>query len=217
MPQHPQPHAIVYVDGFNFYYGALKKNPSLKWLDYRKLASRLLRGHRIGAVKYFTARVQDRHDDRGLAQRQDVYIHALKEQAKVDIYFGQFKHREKTLPLAKPLQESKIEMARVVHTEEKGSDVSLGAHLVRDACYKQMEVALVLSNDSDLQTPITMAEKEGIIVITVNPHKQAKQPLSLSSANRRTLSRRLLKQCQLPNPVITKTGKSIHKPKEWNA
>lgn len=217
MSQQPQPRAIVYFDGFNFYYGALKGNPDLKWLDYRKLASRLLRGHHVGAVRYFTARVQDRPDDPGLAQRQDVYIRALKEHAGVEVHLGQFKHREKNLPLASEHRKGKIKMARVIHTEEKGSDVSLGAHLVRDACHKNMEVALVLSNDSDLQTPVTMAEKEGIVVITVNPHKQTQQPRRLLSGDKRTLSRKLLERCQLPDPVTTQTGKLIHKPKEWKA
>ena len=217
MSQQPQPRAIVYVDGFNFYYGALKGNSDLKWLDYRKLAGRLLRGHHVGAVRYFTARVQDRPDDPGLAQRQDVYIRALREHAGVDVHLGQFKHREKNLPLAREHRKGKIKMARVGHTEEKGSDVSLGAHLVRDACHKNMEVALVLSNDSDLQTPVTMAEKEGIVVITVNPHKQTQQPRRLLSGDKRTLSRKLLERCQLPDPVTTRAGKLIHKPKEWKA
>jgi len=114
-------------------------------------------------------------------------------------------------------QAGKIKMARVVHTEEKGSDVSLGAHLVRDACHKSMEVALVLSNDSDLQTPVTMAEEEGIVVITVNPHKQTQQPRRLLSGDKRTLSRKLLERCQLPDPVTARAGKLIHKPKEWKA
>ena len=205
----------MYVDGFNFYYGALKGNPDLKWLDYRELAERLLRGHHVGTVKYFTARVQDRPDDRGLAQRQGVYIRALKEHSKVEVHLGQFKHREKNLPLVSGRRSGKIKMARVVHTEEKGSDVSLGAHLVRDACHKNMEVALVLSNDSDLQTPVTMAEEEGIIVITVNPHKQAEQPRRLLSSDKRTLNRKLLERSQLPNPVTGRNGRKIHRPKEW--
>ena len=207
----------MYVDGFNFYYGAIKGNPELKWLDYRKLASHLLRGHQVCAVKYFTARVQDRRDDRGLAQRQDVYISALREHSDVEVHFGQFKHREKNLPLVRGYRSGKIKMARVVHTEEKGSDVSLGAHLVRDACHKNMDVALVLSNDSDLQTPVTMAEGEGIAVITVNPHKQSEQPRRLLSGDKRTLNRRLLKRCQLPDPVTDRTGTEIHRPKEWGS
>ena len=207
----------MYVDGFNFYYGALKNNPALKWLDYRELAGRLLRGHHVGAVKYFTARVQDRPDDLGLAQRQGVYIRALEEHSEVEVHLGQFKHRKKNLPLASEHRAGKIKMARVVHTEEKGSDVSLGAHLVRDACHRNMEVALVLSNDSDLQTPVAMAEEEGIAVVTVNPHKQAEQPRRLFSSDKRTLNRRLLERCQLPNPVTSTAGREIHRPREWEA
>lgn len=207
----------MYVDGFNFYYGAIKGHPELKWLDYRELASRLLRGHQVGAVKYFTARVQDRRDDRGVTQRQGVYIRALREHSDVEVHFGQFKHRERKLPLVRGYRSGKIEMVRVVHTEEKGSDVSLGAHLVRDACNKNMDVALVLSNDSDLQTPVTMAEGEGIAVITVNPHKQSEQPRRLLSGDKRTLNRKLLERCQLPDPVTDRTGRSVHRPREWKA
>ncbi|WP_419924909.1 NYN domain-containing protein [Candidatus Poriferisocius sp.] len=217
MSQRPQPQTIVNVDGFNFYYGALKGNPDLKWLDYRELAVRLLRGHHVEAVKYFTARVQDRRDDRGLAQRLGVYIRALEEHSGVEVHLGQFKHREKNLPLVRGYRSGKIKMARVVHTEEKGSDVSLGAHLVRGACHKNMDVALVFSNDSDLQTPATMAEGEGIAVVTVNPHKQSEQPRRLLSGDKRTLKRKLLEQCQLPDPVIGVKGSKIHRPKEWRA
>jgi len=86
---------------------------------------------------------------------------------------------------------------------------------VRDACHKNMDVALILSNDSDLQTPVTMAESEGIAVITVNPHKQSEQPRRLLSGDKRTLNRRLLERCQLPDPVANRTGTSIHRPREW--
>ncbi|MCQ3808694.1 MAG: hypothetical protein KTV16_15705 [Acidimicrobiia bacterium] len=123
MSQSPQPRTIVYVDGFNFYYGAIKGNPELKWLDYRELATGLLRGHQVGAVKYFTARVQDRRDDRGVAQRQGIYIRALREHSDVEVHFGQFKQRKRILPLVRGYRSGKIEMVRVLHTEEKGSDV----------------------------------------------------------------------------------------------
>ena len=46
----------VYVDGFNLYYGALKRTP-FKWIDLVKLAELLLPdGHRINRLRYFTAR-----------------------------------------------------------------------------------------------------------------------------------------------------------------
>ena len=123
-------------------------------------------------MKYFTARVQDRPDDLGLAQRQDTYIRALEAHSGVEVHYGQFKRRRKARPLADKLDKGIVDIVVVIDTEEKGSDVSLGAHLVWDACHDKMDVALVLSNDSDLQTPVTMAEEvSGVRVITVNPHK----------------------------------------------
>lgn len=155
-----RPRAIVYIDGFNFYYGAVK-GTTLKWLDYRALAVLLLPNHQIDVIKYFTARVIDRPNDSGTAQRQDGYIRALEAHSGVEVHYGKFSSHIVKRPLAKEYEKGIIKIVRVVDTKEKGSDVSLGSHLVRDACNAKMEVALVMSNDSDLQTPVTMAEEEG--------------------------------------------------------
>lgn len=78
-----------------------------------------------------------------------------------------------------------------------------------------MDVALVLSNDSDLQTPVEMAEETGVKVITVNPHHRAEQPRRLISTDKRVLKRKHLRRSQLPDPVINEQGGRIPKPKEW--
>ena len=53
---------IVYIDGFNFYYG-LKKEPKWKkyyWLDIVKLFEMFMRSNQeLVAVKYFSAKVSD--------------------------------------------------------------------------------------------------------------------------------------------------------------
>ena len=118
-------------------------------------------------------------------------------------------------PWRKGMHLAYVEKVKVIQTEEKGSDVSLGAHLVRDACHKSMGVALVFSNDSDLQTPVAMAEDENITVITVNPHAHTDQPRRLLSSQNRNFNRRLLVRSQLPNPVTTETGAKIYRPREW--
>lgn len=46
--------AIVYVDGFNLFYGSLKGTP-YRWLDLWRLAEIMLPKQEIVAVKYFTA------------------------------------------------------------------------------------------------------------------------------------------------------------------
>ena len=68
----------IYVDGFNFYYRALKGTPH-KWLNLDTLFHLLLRPpHAITAIKYFTARVSARPNDPGQPVRQDMYLRALR-------------------------------------------------------------------------------------------------------------------------------------------
>ena len=49
----------VYIDGFNFYYGALERT-QYKWLDLGELAQTLLPSDTIHELHYFTARVSSR-------------------------------------------------------------------------------------------------------------------------------------------------------------
>lgn len=60
---------------------------------------------------------------------------------------------------------------RVLKTEEKGSDVNLASHLVNDAHNRDFEVAIVISNDSDLVEPVRIVTQElGLQVGILNPH-----------------------------------------------
>lgn len=66
----------VYVDGFNLFYGALRRT-SYRWLDLGTLCQVLLPNDAVRRIRYFTARVNSRPDDPGKSQRQDVYLRAL--------------------------------------------------------------------------------------------------------------------------------------------
>ena len=208
--------ANVYIDGFNFYYGALRSRPHLKWLDYRALAANLLSGYEINTVRYFTAPARNRLNDKTVSQRQGVYLQALEENSEIEIHKGQFKESPARLPLANELKKGKLKLVKVMRTVEKGSDASLAAYLVRDSCHNEMDAALVMSNDSDLQTPVNIAEQEGITVITVNPHEQRNQQRVLRSSDKRTLDEGILRRSQLPNPVVSGNGRKIYKPRPWS-
>src|SRR5262245_38469473 len=131
-----RPSAAAYIDGFNFYHGSLRSESTLKWLDLVALVDDLLRGHKVQVVKYFTARVDDRPDDPGQSQRQDVYLKALMAHAgsRLQVHYGTFRTHRRKMRLCSPLADG-TEFVRVFRTEEKASDVNLGAHLVRDACH----------------------------------------------------------------------------------
>jgi hypothetical protein len=62
-------------------------------------------------------------------------------------------------PCSLPLG-STPDVAYVWKTEEKGSDVSLGVHLVRDALKGYFDVAAVLTNDTDLVEPVRIVGQE---------------------------------------------------------
>lgn len=68
--------------------------------------------------------------------------------------------------------------AKVIKTEEKGSDVNLATHLLHDAHMGRFDVAVVISNDSDLLEPIKIVRQElhkqvGIL----NPHPNPSRAL----------------------------------------
>ena len=68
---------IVYIDGFNLYYGLLRGTRNM-WLDLERFAQSLLTDqHSIIELKYFTARVRgDMYDDIS-AHDQFCYLRAL--------------------------------------------------------------------------------------------------------------------------------------------
>ena len=48
---------ILYVDGFNLYFRALKAHPEYRWLNLKILAEEILNPENdLCAVKYYTAR-----------------------------------------------------------------------------------------------------------------------------------------------------------------
>ena len=80
--------SIVYVDGFNVYYGALRGGPH-KWLDLQRYF-KLLRPHdAIQRIRYFTALV-----DGSAKANQALYLRALETLPLIDTILGKFKTKQ---------------------------------------------------------------------------------------------------------------------------
>lgn len=101
--QKPPYRTIVYIDGFNFYYGAIRGTP-WKWLDAYILFQKIL-GHqnKLLKVKYFTARIQPSAKDPGVKIRQDTYLRALQaHNPLIELYFGHFLRHEISMEHSNP-------------------------------------------------------------------------------------------------------------------
>lgn len=108
---------FVYVDGFNFYYGAVRGTP-FKWLDIPGMCRKLLPRHRIERVKYFTALISARPGDPDQANRQQTYLRALRTLPEIEVHLGHFLTSRIRMPLADcPPGAQRYE--RVIKTEEK--------------------------------------------------------------------------------------------------
>ncbi|TVQ76620.1 MAG: NYN domain-containing protein [Bradymonadales bacterium] len=230
----------VYIDGFNLYYGCLR-HTNYKWLNLEALCSNLLKENEIVKIKYFTARVSPRVDDEDAPLRQSAYLKALETLDKVECYFGHFKQGVKPARLVEPLithNGQELESVKVLKTEEKGSDVNLACHLLMDAFSSSFDCAVVISNDSDLETPMRMVrEKFRKKIGLINPHYDrnrkrveafnsrvgsgrkrkfytAAQELMRQSDFFKVIREGLLQISQFP-AVIECKGRKIHKPEAW--
>ena len=105
--------------------------------------------------------------------------------------------------------------ALVIKTEEKGSDVNLASHLLLDTFRKDCDAAFVVSNDSDLVTPIEIVRQRfGNDVGLLNPYPRAsRRLLQVVSFNRR-IREPALRACQFPPAMQDKHG-VITKPAIW--
>jgi uncharacterized LabA/DUF88 family protein len=209
---------IVYIDGFNLYYRCLRGTAN-KWLNIEALSKAVLpKDSDIQAICYYTARVSGR-TNKDSPKDQHAYLRAISTLPTVSIYYGNFIVSKKWAGLVDPPTTFKPlpQVAWVWKTEEKGSDVNLGVHLVRDAYKGLFDRAVVLTNDTDLVEPIRIVTEEcQLEVILLNPNKKGESATSLK--NVATSVRHIapyVSSCQFP-AVIPVAGKSpITKPSDW--
>jgi hypothetical protein len=204
----------IYIDGFNLYYW-LKPTP-YRWVDLRQLAVQAIAHpviqHDVVTLKYFTARVSATVRDPGKAVRQDVYLRALRAMApEFTPFFGEFRRQKKRMPCVTP-GNGVGPLVDVWATEEKGSDVNLAVELVNDAWRNIYDMAIVISNDSDLHRALATVKARGKRVGVLVRGDARVVSLRKVSHFQRTLAVSDAARALLPARI---PGTSIHIPAEW--
>ena len=203
----------VYVDGFNLYYGCLK-GTAYRWLDISRLCALLLPMNTINRIRYFTAPVQSRPGDPDQPTRQEMYLRALATIPILSIHKGQFLTHDVPATLVTPLPNG-TRTVRVWKTEEKGSDVNIAACLLMDGFQHDYEVAVLISNDSDLATPLRMV-RDTLHLPTgiLNPYPSPTSKLRQSVAFYKQIRTGALQASQFPVTLHDSRG-TIRKPATW--
>lgn len=178
----------------------------------QKLCQLLFPSDTITKIKYFTAQVKIRPNDTDLDKpvRQQIYFRALKTISNLEIIEGHFLTHAVTMKNATGLGFSKV-----IKTEEKGTDVNIATHLVNDAHKGLFEIAVVISNDSDLVEPVRIVTSElSIPVIVVSPFSKNSIQLKSIASSVRKLRKGVICASQFSNIMSDSVG-TFTKPASW--
>ena len=168
----------------------------------------------MNRIRYFTARVKPTPNDPQKAQRQQTYLRALATIPNLSIHEGHFLSNVVEAPLANPVA-GRPRTAWILRTEEKGSDVNLATYMLLDAYDADYELAVVISNDSDLKTPIeAVRHRLGLTAGVLNPHPNISYALKGVASFYRPIRKGALQASQFPSQVTDAHG-SFTKPTGW--
>ena len=199
---------IVYVDGFNLYYGLRRKSwTKYYWLDVVALGQNILRPHHeLVRVRYFTAWLKgSNHPKRA---RQKTYLEALNELPQVSMHFGQYAQRIRNC--------HKCGNSWVSY-EEKMSDVNVAIALLNDAHDDAFDTAVLISRDSDLAGVVdsVLERYEEKRVLVAYPPGAMGTSLQNSASATFSINEKMLRNSQLPNEVVKSDGYILKRPALW--
>ncbi len=209
--------ANFYIDAFNLYYGLRASCHGVvpyRWVNLARLCELLVPEARVSRIRYFTANIKPRPDDPGRAQRQQIYLRALRTLPLLTIHFGHYLESVVRMPVANP-QPGERRTVEVIRTEEKGSDVNLATMLLVDSFAEEFELAVVISNDSDLALPIEVVRQRGFDVGILNPHlRRPSKRLRDVASFVRPIRPRAVGAAPFDDPLRDARGQ-IRKPPTW--
>lgn len=206
----PKERVIVYIDGFNLYFGL--KSGGLKkhlWLDVHGLSQALLKPHQtLVEVKYFSARISQNPRDPNRHLRQTTYLEALATLPDTSLHFGHY--------LAKTV-ECKRCHASWTKQEEKMTDVNIAVEMLTDSFQDRFDTAIVVSGDSDLAGPVMKIRKLSPTkrILAAFPPKSVSERLKREASAWLHIGADKIRQNQLPDPVKRPGAVDLHKPSKW--
>jgi len=228
-PGRPRLRANVYVDGFNLSYGCFKNRDRpewtrYKWLDLARFIETTFPHLEVNRIRYFTAPVKPLPENPDQPLRQAAYLRALGATPHLTIHEGRFARTAKHRPAADPSSFSKpyapiVAMPRtmlgIIQEEEKGSDVNLASHLLVDGFNREYEIAIVVSNDSDLVEPVRLVKSAlGLKVGLFNPRSKAAFDRRGVADDYRPIRLGPIQHSQFPDQLHDEHG-TIVKPASW--
>lgn len=198
----------------------------------KKLADEIVPdGINVTAVKYYIAPVSGKNDP-DAPRRQQRLFSAMKTIPEISIYKGRFLFGEKWAGLVQPPEARPVDyswagpphpkVVKIKKTEEKGSDVNLASHLIRDAFTDAFDIAYIITNDTDFEEAIRIVTEEvkKEVCIVAPHHQRGNVPVPAPSLEAVATSKHYIDDAELAKSqfpdIVQRVGKrDIHKPETW--
>jgi hypothetical protein len=204
--------SIVYVDGFNFYYGVIR-GTAHKWLDLQRFFNLLRPDDDVQQIRYFTAMV----GGTGRA-RQETYLKALETLPLLEITLGLYKAKNVRCTI---LPCGYLGSRKFKVQEEKRTDVAIGVAILDDAYQDACDRFVIFSGDSDLVPALNTVKqrfpaKELVVYIPArNPVRGAAVELRAAADKNRTLPLNLIPRSLFAAAIPDGAGGMLAKPATW--
>jgi uncharacterized LabA/DUF88 family protein len=198
---------IVYVDGFNFYYGLKSQGwRQYYWLDMVKFAEKLLRPHQeLVEVGYFSAKPTDNQK----SIRQNAFFQANRLNLKFFVHLGKYLKKDFTCKYCN----------RVNHSfEEKETDVQMATAMLADVYQQRCDLSILISADSDLVPAIKRIKDYNYkhkIIVCFPPGRQSANLQQWSNGVRHLTDRKRYEECMLAETIMLPDGFVLSRPDKW--
>ena len=202
---------IVYVDGYNFYYGLRNGGARWRrtyWLDIVKLFERMMfPDQELVEVNYYSARPVD---DPQAYNNQDELFSVNLLNPRFKLHLGRYKKKK-----------FKCQNCGFKNKtyEEKESDVRVATGMLVDVFTKRCDITVIVSADSDMIPSVEIIKAfapEHPVVNFVPPNQES---FTLAEKCDAVLWMKQYKarfvQSMLPNEIELANGHVLHRPSNW--
>lgn len=210
-PKPPKPRSIVYVDGFNLFYNALKGG-RYKWLNLAKLIGMIRNNDDVLKIYYFTALIK------GYKQRNQVaYLHALRTVPSIEVVEGVHKEKDRAC-FVDACTHIGLRVFKTV--EEKRTDVSIAVQMLDDAYQDACDILILISGDSDLVPAIErirqrFPQKEVVVYVPNLLRKDGHHEIREAATREKDLPLNTLCKAQFPDEVSLGGTNFVRRPADW--
>lgn len=200
---------IVYVDGFNFYYGLRAQGwRKYYWLNVFSFFEMFMKpDQELVEVNYFSAPSIDDSS----RKRQSLFFQANKTNQKFFLHLGKYS--------TKPIECVKCKHKTSKH-EEKKTDVAIASKIIRNVVMDKCDISILVSADTDVIPALELVRELNPLhkIFVYFPPNRVSSDLTNFCDAKIDLIRyeSRFKSMQFPDNVTLKTGFVISKPIHWS-